>query len=136
MKIIITNNPMVQEKLQGQTSSAIEFHDTDYLGVLKAVRDKIHLGYRLLTHPLSGSVKPGETPYKTIIITEEKGALHEYALSIDEKSFSIDEKSLSIIEESIQTCVKLTAKEKKRALSEKILADFQLIDYNLIFGQI
>ena len=120
MRIILTNNPMVRDKLQGQTSSAIEFHDTDYLGVLKAVRDKIHLGHGLLTHPLSGSVKPGETPYKTVIITGEKD--------------SLDGKALSIIEESIQTCVKLTAKEKSRALSEKILADFQLIDYNLIFG--
>ena len=121
MKIIITNNPMVHEKLKGEASSTIEFHDTDYLGVLKAVRDKIHLGHGLLTHPLSGSVKPGETPYKTVIITGEKG--------------SLDEKAVSIIEESTQTCVKLTKKAKKRNLNEKILADFQLIDYDLIFGK-
>jgi len=120
MRIILTNNPMVRNKLQGQTSSAIEFCDTDYLGVLKAARDKIHLGHGLLTHPLSGSVKPGETPYKTVIVSTGKGDL--------------DEKALSIIEGSIQTCIKLTEKARKRNLTEKILADFQLIDYNLIFG--
>jgi len=120
MRIILTNNPMVRDKLQGQVSSAIEFRDTDYLGVLKAVRDKIHLGHGLLTHPLSGSVKPGETPYKTVIITADKSAL--------------DESALNTIEESIQTCVKLTEKARKRNLNEKILGDFQLIDYNLIFG--
>jgi hypothetical protein len=117
MKIIITNNPMVRDKLHGQT---VEFYDTDYLDILKVVRDKIHLGHGLLTHPLSGSVKPGETPYKTVIITGKKSAL--------------DENALSIIEESILTCVKLTAKAGKKNLTDKILADFQLIDYSLIFG--
>ena len=117
MNIIITNNPMVRDKLRGQT---LEFHDTDCLGVFKAVRDKIHLGHGLLTHPLSGSVKPGETPYKTVIVTSEKSAL--------------DTNALSIIEESIKTCVKMMANTKKEELNDKILADFQLIDYNLIFG--
>ena len=116
MKIVITNNPMVVDKLQGQK---IEFLDTDCLGVFTAVRDRIHLGHRLLTHPLAGSVKPGETPYKTVIITGEKGVL--------------DENSLFLIEKSIQTCIKLKASVKKE-WSGKVLADFMLIDYNLISG--
>ena len=125
MNIAITNNPMVKDKLEktsgdGAFRLKIEFYETDFLGVLIAVRDRIHLGHSLLTHPLSGSIKPWETPYKTIIISGGKN--------------SIDEKSLSIIEESIQTCVKLKSSVKKDAWSEKILADFQLIDYNLIFS--
>jgi len=115
--MVLTNNPLVRDKPGGQN---LEFHDTDCLGVLKAVRDKIHSGHALLTHPLSGSVKPGETPYKTIIVTTEKGAL--------------DTRGLFIIEESIQTCVKLTASVKRKEWSGEILADFQLIDYSLIFG--
>jgi len=117
MNIVITNNPMVRDKVSGQS---IEFHDTDCLGICRAVRDKIHLGHGLVTHPLSGSVKPGETPYKTIIVTTEKGAL--------------DAQGLFIIEESIQTCVKLMSSVKKKEWSVEILADFQLIDYSLIFG--
>ena len=117
MNIIITNNPMVREKCQGLN---LEFYDTDCLGVFKVVRDRIHLGHSLLTHPLSGSVKPWQTPYKTVIITAEKGAL--------------DENALHIIEESIQTCVKLRTSAVKTEWSKKTLADFQLIDYNLILG--
>ena len=109
---------MVRIKLSGHK---LEFYDTDCLGVFRAVRDKIHLGHGLLTHPLSGSVKPGETPYKTVIVTGEKGAL--------------DEKGLSIIEESIQTCVKLHQSAVKKEWGEKIRADFQLIDYSLIFDR-
>ena len=116
MEIIITNNPMVREKQQ--KGRILEFHDTDCLGIFKAVRDKIHLGHELLTHPLSGSVKPGETPYKTVIISGEKGVL--------------DERSLSLIEESIQTFIKLNV--KKREISAEILKDFQLIDFFLVFG--
>ena len=117
MKIVITNNPMVRDKLK---EGILEFHDTDYLGVLKAVRDRIHLGHGLLTHPLSGSVKPWETPYKTVIVTGEKDTL--------------DQNALFIIEESIQTCIKLKTSVVKKEWSPNILADFQLIDYNLILG--
>ena len=116
MNIILTNNPLVCDKSAGQN---LEFYDTDCLGICRAARDKIHLGHGLVTHPLSGSVKPGETPYKTIIVTGEKGAL--------------DTQGLLLIEESIQTCVKLMASVKKE-WSGEILADFQLIDYSLIFG--
>jgi len=115
--LILTNNPLVREKAPGQN---IEFHDTDCLGVFNAVRDKIHLGHGLLTHPLSGSIKPGETPYKTVIVTSEKGPL--------------DERGLLLIEESIQTCVKLKASIKKE-WSDTIREDFQLIDYSLIFDK-
>jgi hypothetical protein len=118
MEIIITNNPMVRDKILDRK---LEFCEADNcLAVFNAVRDKIHLGHRLVTHPLSGSVKPGETPYKTVVITAERGEL--------------DEKDLSLIEESIQTCMKLQKSIVKKQWSEKILADFQLIDYDLIFG--
>jgi len=125
MQAIITNNPMVRDKFPVKKGQIVEFHDTDYMGVLKIVRDKIHLGCGLVTHPLSGSVKPGETPYKTIIISVAKD-------DFDEKNQLIDKNALSIIEESIQTCVKLTAFSKKRELTPEILGDFQLIDYGLI----
>jgi len=120
MNIIITNNPMVREKHVGRDK--IEFLDTDCLGVFKAVRDRIHQGHSLVTHPLSGSVKPGETPYKTVIITGERVS----------GAFKIDENSLFLIEDSIQTCLKLKTSVMKKEWSEKVLADFQIIDYNLI----
>ena len=110
---MVTNNPLVRDK-----RSQAEFHDTDYLGILKIVRDRIHLGHKLLSRPLSGSVKPGETPYKTVVLSAMKG--------------SLDEKALSIIEDSIQTCLKLSKIGAKLNWTPEILADFQLIDYNLV----
>jgi hypothetical protein len=95
----------------------VDYHNVDYLEILKLVRDRIHLGHRLLTHPLAGSVKPYETPYRTILMSAEKG--------------NLDEKALNIIEESIETCKKLM---KNRNWNDDVLKDFQLIDYGLIFG--
>ncbi|WP_129596181.1 GrdX family protein [Anaerophilus nitritogenes] len=114
---IITNNPKVFEGKQDKTD-IIYLKDDSYLSVLLLARDKIHKGHKLLTHPLSGSVKPNETPYKSIIVTEKK------------KEVDID--SIRIIEESIQTVKKFLSTKKTPLWTDKILKDFQLIDYCLI----
>jgi len=84
------------------------------LQVLQAVRDRVHMGHELITHPLSGSVKPNETPYKSVIISTETGALCL--------------RSLSIIEESIQTCEKFPPLN----IPQNALQDFMEIDYSLL----
>ena len=117
MRIVVTNNPMVRDKAGPDT---IEFLDTDYLGVLITARDRVHTGHELLTHPLSGSVKPGETPYKTVVLNAGKSSLNE--------------ESLNIIENSIQTYYNLVKSSRSKTWSREILSDFQLIDYDLIFS--
>jgi hypothetical protein len=89
-----------------------------YLDVLSEARDKIHEGHNLLTHPLSGSVKPNETPYKSLAISIERG--------------SLDMDSLMIIEESIATARKFITGKKTPLWTEQILKDFQMIDFYLI----
>jgi len=92
----------------------IIFTDSSLRDILILVRNKVHEGYEILTHPLSGSVKPGETPYKTIFITKKKGML------------SID--SLALIESAIETCDKFA---DRKIEYEKKTEDFQLIDLSL-----
>jgi len=57
---IITNNPLVEKEL-GQANE-VEYYDVSYEEILKIVRDQVYANCRLLSHPLSGSVKPNETP--------------------------------------------------------------------------
>ena len=66
--MIITNNPLVKEKL-GEDYH-VEYEELSYEDTLKKVQKMIFQGYRLLTHPLSGSVKPNETPYKSVMLSE------------------------------------------------------------------
>ena len=72
--IIITNNPLIVEKL-GQEYT-VEYEDISYEDTLKKVRNYVYKGHELLTHPLSGSVKPNETPYKSVMVSEKATALN------------------------------------------------------------
>lgn len=112
--IIVTNNPLVLEK-HGGTHNVI-YKDVSYEDVLREVRDRIHEGHSMLTHPLSGSVKPNETPYKSIMISEERRG--------------IDEGSVALIENAIHACGKFEFKSDR--YKPEVYKDFQLIDCTLI----
>ena len=80
-------------------------------------RDFIHLGYKLLTHPIVSSIKPYETPYKTIVLAYNNR--------------EIDLESIELIENSIEL-LKNFLDKPRRKLTKNIDEDFQLIDYKLI----
>ena len=111
--IIITNNPLVKEKY---VDKEVEFYDKSYQEILQIVKNKIALGHKILTHPLSGSVKPKETPYKSIMISKDKS--------------NVDLESLEIIENAIITTEKFV--ERRDKWTEQVLKDFQLVDFTLI----
>ncbi len=119
--IIVTNNPMSKEKFQNKYK--LVFVYGNMMDILKKVRNNIHEGHKLLTHPLMSSIKPNETPYRTICISKEKLC-------------EVDLQSLSIIEECIMTTEKFLNDFKTPQWNEKILLDFQLIDYDLIYHAI
>ncbi len=115
--IIITNNSMVFNKY-GCKNSVEYLKDAKYLDVLNFTRDKVHLGHKLLTHPLSSSLKPNETPFKSIIISKEVS--------------NIDFQSLEIIENSIEVTKQFLRDKNLSTFKEKILNDFKLIDLSII----
>ena len=112
MDLLITNNPLTEAECRDGLEC--KFLDTDLVGVLLYVRDLIHKGHRLLTHPMSGSIKPNETPYKSVLISGIPG--------------KTDYESVSIIEECIHTVQKFPPKQ----ISEQDLKDMQIIDHSLI----
>jgi len=114
---IVTNNPQVQEHF-GERHQ-IHWIEGNYLAVLEFVRDEVHRGYPVLTHPLSGSIKPNETPYKSILLDTEK----------DQEISS----SVIMIEDSIITAKKfIEIRDRTVGLRQDLLQDFQEIDYQLI----
>lgn len=113
---IATNNPMVKEKF-----SALKpvFIDGTYEEVLDRVKKMIineHL--TLLTHPLSGSVKPNETYYKTICLT-------------DIGSQYIDLESLEYIESAIEVSGKFLKSRPRPNWTEHVLKDFAFVDCSI-----
>ncbi|NMR85303.1 GrdX protein, partial [Vibrio parahaemolyticus] len=114
--IIITNNPKVFQKFNGKYE--IEYLENEsYLDVLLMVRDKLHKGHKLLSHPLSGSVKPNETPFKSILISQKKG--------------KIDFGSLSILENSIATYEKFIKIKRLPDWNQDVVVDFMVVDLSL-----
>jgi hypothetical protein len=87
------------------------------MDVLIEVRNHVHRNYKILTHPLSGSVKPNETPYKSVLLRRGSG---------------LDFESLSMIENAISVTEKLYLSKEPKKWDENILLDFRVIDYNLI----
>ncbi|MCL2662376.1 MAG: GrdX family protein [Oscillospiraceae bacterium] len=116
MDIVVTNNPLV--KAQYEDRYTVNFIETDLLGILTAVRNLIHKGHQLLTHPLMGSVKPNESPYKSVVISK-----------ITE---STNAQSVTVIEESIQAAKKFSPRD----IPEQCLNDLQVVDLSLISSAI
>ena len=111
---IITNNPAVREKYSDIYD--VEFVDSGPEGVFIRVRDRIHAGRILLTHPISGGTNPGENPYRSVLISGETGPL--------------DYDSLKIIEECIASLKKF--QKNKSIIPENFLEDYKELDLKLI----
>ena len=126
--IIITNNPLVRDTYKDKE---VEFYDIKYQEILQTVKNKIALGHKILTHPLSGSVKPKETPYKSIMISKETVGANEKTVEANiYGARPVDLESLEIIEDAIATCEKF--KERSDKWTPQVLKDFQLVDFTLI----
>jgi len=111
---IFTNNPDVARVF----SVVSRYRESAVLPLFEAVRDAVHLGATLVTHPLTGSIKPNESPYKSVV------------LQVPSSAKAVDFKSLQLIEDAIATVRKLP--EKNRQHTERILADFRVIDLDFM----
>ena len=109
---IITNNPMVKEKL-----GEVSYVEGSYGDVLDEVkRQIIEKHVCLLSHPLSGSIKPNETYYKTIFAAETT-------------SQYIDIESLEYIESAIAVYEKFIKNKQRPNWSLVVLKDFAFVDF-------
>lgn len=109
---IITNNPMVKEKL-----GEVSYVEGSYGDVLdEGKRQIIEKHVCLLSHPLSGSIKPNETYYKTIFAAETT-------------SQYIDIESLEYIESAIAVYEKFIKNKQRPNWSLAVLKDFAFVDF-------
>ena len=116
-KFIITNNDKVFEKYK-DAYEVIFLENASYVDVLNETRNKVHMGYKILTHPMAGSLKPNQTPYKSIILEKD--------------SETIDYKSLILIENSLEAAYKFLKFKSTPNWNERILNDFKTVDLSLI----
>mgnify|MGYP001419396279 CR=1 FL=1 len=117
--IIVTNNPLVAANWPDEVS----FVEGDPGDVYRATRDMVHRGHKLLTHPLAGSVKPNESPYRSVIVTSDSLPAVDFA-------------SLRPIEAARSALDKLVASSGLRyargAVPPDVDSDYRLIDAELM----
>lgn len=69
MYLIVTNNPMGGEGVRRAGEVRLYPEDT-YREILVRARDLVYIGHRLRNHPLYGSLRPHETPYRTVVLSD------------------------------------------------------------------
>ena len=120
---IITNNSLCRDEYQ-ELLPVEYLEGKGYMDVLLTVRDYIQKGWRLETHPMTGSLKPNQTPYKSIMVSD---------LPLDQEEFYSQEMT---IENSILSCRKFLEIKQTPDWSEEIRKDFMIVDLSLIEGAI
>ncbi len=92
MKASIISNNVDIEDLVPSAFSLFLLPDAPAKDVLTAARDRVHLGAKLLAHPMAGRLRPNETPYRTVVLEDAEGPLDlpsfeiiEYCLAEEEK---------------------------------------------------
>lgn len=115
--LIITNNKRV--KIEYSNRYEVEYYEkASQEDILKKARDYIHLGAKLIIHPMMGRIKPHETPFKSVFLEKRTGEL--------------DFLSLTIIEDSISETNKFLTNTYAIKYQEKDFDDLAYIDYLLI----
>lgn len=113
--LMITNNRKAAQAFGGKLP--VQMVAGGYLDVLCAVRDRVHAGYRLLSHPLAGSTKPNQTPCRSVLLQQAQGLHYE---------------SLALVEAAVETTHRFLANHPAPALPPQIVVDFETVDLSII----
>ncbi|MDZ7672599.1 MAG: GrdX family protein [Halanaerobiales bacterium] len=114
--VIVTNNNKLINKYNDINIEIIKEETIEK--IFEKTRDLIHKGFILISHPLAGSVKPYQNPYRSIIL---------------KKGDKLDYQSLKNYENSYYKYQQFKSdKVNNSNLSEKIKDDYQTIDLTLI----
>mgnify|MGYP001354007087 CR=1 FL=1 len=110
----ITNNPiMVDSEFHN-----VEFKSVDNLDLFLWIEGEVCKGYRLLTHPLTGSIRPDISPYKSVLLSKNTA--------------EIDNESIELIHKAIDYTYSLAANHKKPDWRKEEREDFQFVDRSFI----
>lgn len=119
--LIITNNSNVSlwfDRQKDRNCLQIKYFDCEYIDIFYRVRDYLHEGYLLLSHPLAGSLKPNQTPYRSIAIEKGDG--------------SMDFNGLAIMEHCMETAEKFLNIKSRPDWPERTLEDFRTVDCSFL----
>lgn len=123
MYLLVTNNRLCFEKYRDRVR--VDYlEDGSYLDVLVRARDYVQKGSRIETHPMAGSIKPNQTPFRSVLLSDRK-------MDGDE----VIENEL-MIEDAVLMTKEFLSDRPVRKWDESIVNDFRQVDLELISGAI
>lgn len=118
--VVLTNNPRVYDGYSYASNIEFKYDENyNYGDIFEMMKDHVHKGWILETHPLSSSLKPNETPYKSILLKKSK-------------SSEVDTQSLLISEDALTFYYKFQDDRKTPQWPDHILDEFSEIDHSII----
>jgi len=84
---VFTNNAYLARRVAGEC----RFVEGSAFDVLVALRDRIHSGARLLTHPLCGNLRPYQQPFRSALLAPPS----------EGEPLSVCPSSLALVEEAL-----------------------------------
>lgn len=114
--ILVTNNDRAAKKYADLVGEVCLLNS--YEEVLTKARDLIYTHHKLLTHPQASSLKPNQTPYRSILLYQE---------GVKENT-----EDILLIEKAIEVFDKWNEIRRVPAYDEKIAYDFKTIDLSMI----
>lgn len=94
---IITNNPEVKK-----IHNNVVFVEGGFEDVLLKVRDLIHSGYELITHPLGASIRMMFSPYRSIIVGSRQKNINDIFVETIESSIANYRKHMEVRKPDIE----------------------------------
>lgn len=125
-QLIVTNNSKVYDSHK-DAMEVLFLEEATYLQVLEQARDLIHRGGKLLSHPMAGSLKPNQTPYRSVLLEQP-----ERCQDLQANPPVLDMESLRLIENSIESAKKFLANKGTPSWPPKIKEDFKTVDLSII----
>lgn len=117
--ILVTNNKDCHERYRN-SFDCVYSESWDYGQVLVAARDLLHQGCVLLSHPLAGSLKPNQTPYRSLVLSgRAEGPRDRFT-------------GLLLLEQAIDIYYGFQRNRKTPDWPEKYLKDFRAVDLSLV----
>lgn len=118
--LLVSNNAKALEVYLHHELIGVDYlEEGGYLDVLIRVRDLVHKGWHLISHPQASNLKPNQSPYKTVLLSEGR-EIQPFARDIE------------MVESSIDAFHKFTKEMIPPNWTEKALRDFRTIDLSVV----
>ncbi len=108
--LVVTNNPLVKDKFNNTY-----FVESTSKDLLEKVRDLVHAGHELVTHPLGASLRMMFSPCFSVVLKMEKKDLNYFHTEIIEGSLEKYNQSMEVRKEDTKNA-----------------KDYAIIDYSLL----